>query len=377
MALRLNPAAAIAPDGDGYLLFDTTTRRLVHLNAAAALVIEIADGTRTRNDIESTIAPLLGATGLEACQAWIDGCLESGILSLDEVDSRSPSFVETASQLRREGMVLAAFVCQWHAAHLANDDASSWYILGELAHIVGRRLVARDAYERYLDLTPDDEEIAHLLISLRDEAAPMRASDRCIEQLYERFAAFYDDSMRNDLQYLAPEHLDAAVQKVLGGRAGLDVLELGCGTGLAGRLLRAHAARLTGVDLSPAMLVKASARGVYDTLETAEVTAWLRSASGDSFDLIAACDTLIYFGDLAQVVMPAAALLRPGGVVAFTVEAGDTAPFRLTDSGRYAHHESHIREVATRAGLTVRSITRETLRYEYGDAVAGLVVTMD
>jgi predicted TPR repeat methyltransferase len=124
------------------------------------------------------------------------------------------------------------------------------------------------------------------------------------------------------------------------------------------------------------MLDRAATTGVYDQLEASEITRWLDQNSGARFDLIAACDTLIYFGDLAQVLVPAARLLRPSGLVAFTVEECDTAPFRLTDSGRYAHAETHVLEVARSVGLTVRSVNRVTLRYEYGRAVAGLVVTM-
>ena len=95
-----------------------------------------------------------------------------------------------------------------------------------------------------------------------------------------------------------------------------------------------------------------------------------------SFDLIAACDTLIYFGDLQQVIVPAARMLHPGGRLAFTVERGETIPFQLTDSGRYAHSETHIRDVARLAGLRVAALTDGLLRYEYGDPVTGLVTVL-
>jgi len=55
------------------------------------------------------------------------------------------------------------------------------------------------------------------------------------------------------------------------------------------------------------------------------------------------------------------------------VERGETVPFRLTDSGRYAHTEAHIREAAEDARLTVVRLTEGFLRYEYGEAVVGLV----
>jgi predicted TPR repeat methyltransferase len=124
------------------------------------------------------------------------------------------------------------------------------------------------------------------------------------------------------------------------------------------------------------MAARAEATKFYDVVEVAEITEWLSHHDTVSFDLIAACDTLIYFGDLQQVIAPAARLLRPGACLAFTVERGETIPFHLTDSGRYAHSEKHIRDVATLAGLRVALLTEGLLRYEYGKPVAGLVTVL-
>jgi predicted TPR repeat methyltransferase len=182
--------------------------------------------------------------------------------------------------------------------------------------------------------------------------------------------------MCDDLEYCAPAVLDKAIDAALDGRRDLAVLELGCGTGLAGRLLRPRARRLVGIDLSEEMLAHAAATGAYDELDVAEITAWLARTGQPRFDLVVACDTLIYFGDLRQVIVPAARLLAPGGWIAFTAERDDVYPFHLTDSGRYAHHPDHIREVATEAGLTVRQIDAADLRFEYGEPVAGVVVVL-
>jgi len=114
----------------------------------------------------------------------------------------------------------------------------------------------------------------------------------------------------------------------------------------------------------------------YDALEVAEITDWLSRSGDREFDLIAACDTFIYFGDLRQVLMPAAARLRAGGTVAFTVERQEGSGFRLTDSGRYVHSEAHIHDAARDAGLVVESTGSAVLRYEYGEPVQALVVVL-
>ena len=94
------------------------------------------------------------------------------------------------------------------------------------------------------------------------------------------------------------------------------------------------------------------------------------------YDVIAICDTLIYFGDLNQVLPNARRHLAPGGVLGFTVEKGEKSPFHLTASGRFTHHQDHLLAVARSAGYEVVSQTEKVLRYEYGEPVAGWVTVL-
>jgi predicted TPR repeat methyltransferase len=255
-------------------------------------------------------------------------------------------------------------------------DAEQWRRLGALARTLKRRDDMRYAFERYTHLEPWNAEAEHILKSLCDEPPPVRASDRCIRQIFDRFARSYDEVMVDMLTYRAPAHVAEALAAVVRAAAELDVLELGCGTGLASQHLRPFARHLVGIDLSPEMLARAERTGSYDQLEVAEITAWLLQTGAPTFDLIAACDTLNYFGDLRQVVLPAAKRLRPGGWLAFTIEHEESHPFRLTDSGRYTHSELHIREVAKEAGLMVSRILPAALRYELGAKVKGLIAIL-
>jgi predicted TPR repeat methyltransferase len=181
--------------------------------------------------------------------------------------------------------------------------------------------------------------------------------------------------MLEDLGYEGPAHVQGLVESVLGERGGLAVLDLGCGSGLAGVRFKPRAGKLVGIDLSPEMVELARGTNVYNQLEVAEITEWLKR-NKDEFDLIVACDCFIYFGDLGQVAMPAAKVLRPGGIFAFTVEKGKKNPFRLTDSGRYEHHPEHVKEVAAAAGLTIERMEEGFLRSEYGEDVIGIFVVM-
>jgi predicted TPR repeat methyltransferase len=176
--------------------------------------------------------------------------------------------------------------------------------------------------------------------------------------------------MRDDLEYKGPERLINAIRSVIGDRTALQVLDLGCGSGFAGVVLRSLAARMIGIDLSPDMIELARKREIYDALEVAEITEWLETHD-EKFDMISCCDCLIYFGDLRRITACASKRLKPGGVFALTTESTPVFPFRITDTGRYEHHPDHVRDAAVAAGLSVAHIEQAFLRFEYGAEVTG------
>jgi predicted TPR repeat methyltransferase len=379
--LRVNPSVVICFSEGGCLAYNIDSNELRRLNPAAALMVELCDGSRSGEEILATIGPLMGEGGIGGCAAWLDEARSQKLIidgnpSASEIPMTASRLSELSKALRHKDHVLAAFICQHRAAELAPDDPQQAYLLGELAHIVGYRAEARAAYERYHQANPQDVEVEHLLIALRDETPPARASNTYIEELYSYFAPFYEENVCGDLDYRAPQILFEAITQAMRSSGQFNVLDLGCGTGLFGQRIRPLARFLHGIDLSSAMLDRARRRGIYDHLETAEITAWLANEATARFDVIAICDTLIYFGDLSQVLPHAARHLADCGILAFTVEAGETYPWRLTDSGRFAHHRDHLTEVAEAGGLRIVSLNACTLRHEYGRPVSGWIAVM-
>ena len=104
--------------------------------------------------------------------------------------------------------------------------------------------------------------------------------------------------------------------------------------------------RLTGVDLSPAMIARARRRGLYDALETADATAFLTRSPPASFDCIVAADALPYFGDLEPVFAACRRALTKAGVLAFSVETFEGDGFRLGPAMRFAHASAYVAEIA-------------------------------
>ncbi|MEO6652803.1 MAG: methyltransferase [Ilumatobacteraceae bacterium] len=149
--------------------------------------------------------------------------------------------------------------------------------------------------------------------------------------------------------------------------------DLGCGTGLAGMLLRPRVGRLVGVDLSQTMLDRARRRNLYDQLTQANLVSFLHGET-ESFDVVVAADVFCYFGVLDEVIAGAAHALRPGGVIAFTVESlpEGSDGWSLALTGRYAHSPRYI--TAAMVGFDAVAIDPCELRMEAGRPVPGLRV---
>jgi predicted TPR repeat methyltransferase len=378
---RIHPVILLSPVEGGYVAYDPALDRLHQLNPVAALLTELCNGNHSVDEIRALAGPLLPEGKTAEVDRWIDDGIRAGLLVWEGGDAaggRELSAEELATLTRRlkeTGKFQPAYLCAKRTIELNPEDWDAWYELGELAQCVGRRDEARAAYQKYLDAHPEDGEIEHLLIALRDDAPPPRASDRAIQHIYKSFAASYETRMREDLRYVGPERMQDAIKAVVADPAGLSILDLGCGSGLAGMSVKPWASELTGVDLSPEMIELARARGIYDGLEVAEITQWLDQGQR-LFDLIISCDCLIYFGDLGQIVHSAARRLKPGGLFAMSMERGDRHPFHLTDTGRYTHHPDHVRDVAAKAGLAVAQMNESFLRMEYGEEVMGLYAVL-
>lgn len=103
--------------------------------------------------------------------------------------------------------------------------------------------------------------------------------------------------------------------ELAGDVAGRDVLDVGCGDGDLALALWARGARVSGIDVSAAMIeaarARARAQGADIALCRAEAEK-LPFASG-SFDLVSAVTVLCFVADAEAAVREAARVLRPGG----------------------------------------------------------------
>ncbi|TDG10677.1 methyltransferase domain-containing protein, partial [Paracraurococcus ruber] len=215
-----------------------------------------------------------------------------------------------------------------------------------------------------------------LLAALGEAPAPDRAPAAYVRDLFDQFAPRFEAELTGRLDYRSPALLAALLERAGVAKARrLAVLDVGCGTGLSGAALAPFARRLEGLDLSPRMLAEARRRGLYDALHEADLLDWL-PRQAPRFDLVAAADVLNYLGDLAPALAAIAGALAPGGLAAFSLEAGEDAPFALHGALRYRHDPAHVAALAAAAGLSEVAREAAALRTEGGAPVAGALLLL-
>jgi SAM-dependent methyltransferase len=124
---------------------------------------------------------------------------------------------------------------------------------------------------------------------------------------YTAWAATYEATVLDLMDLRLLERL-----RTIDWAAARRVLDLACGTGRGGAWLRARGvAAIDGLDLTPAMLERARARGIYDQLTVGDVAATgLPPASHDLITMLLADEHL---SDLGPAYAEAARLAEPRG----------------------------------------------------------------
>ena len=274
---------------------------------------------------------------------------------------------------QRQGKLDAALHSLDQAVAHAPASAPAWSQRGLLLKEMGRRDEATSALERALALGADAPLHRFYLAALRGEAMPEHPPRAYVQSLFDDYADGFDRHLVEVLGYRAHERLVqplAALQPAGFERA----LDLGCGTGLCAPLLRPQVRQLHGVDLSPPMLQRAAALGLYDRLDAAELVEHLQHCE-QRYDLLVAAGVFIYVGELWPVFQGVQRVLRPGGLLAFSVERGtDETAVTLTPQLRYAHGQAYLQDLAVRHGLQWLRADEAPIRHEQQQAIDGLYV---
>jgi predicted TPR repeat methyltransferase len=261
-------------------------------------------------------------------------------VSLDSTDARAHNNRGSALQLLgRFGEAENAFR---RALELAPHLSPPHVNLGNLYQLQGRYEMAIAVYELAIEHGLDAAMFSQYVAAVKGNVTS-RSPDTWVRATFDNFAPTFDAHL-SVLSYKVPQHLAGILSPHVDGP--IDILDLGCGTGQCGMALRQHSRYMVGLDLSPQMLARARAHGIYDELHESEVHDWLKAADAATFDLVIAADVLIYIGAIEELFIAVSRVLRSGGHFAFSTEEESNADYTLLQTGRYAQSEAYIRRLA-------------------------------
>jgi predicted TPR repeat methyltransferase len=227
-----------------------------------------------------------------------------------------------------------------------------------------------------------------MLNAMTGETLQPQACPDYVTHLFDNYAVSYEKHMQESLHYALPHQIARILHQFNGLQTQSHALDLGCGTGLIGSVMREISEHLTGVDLSAKMLTLAADKAIYDRLVESEILAFLKETP-ECYSLIIAADVVPYFGELDTLFrlikkrlgavdicstdadvprfmhgiqeIPGyrgqAAVSRPlsefekeeyqqplatRGLFIFSTEISDDKPWKLQSSARFCHHETYI-----------------------------------
>jgi predicted TPR repeat methyltransferase len=245
-------------------------------------------------------------------------------------------------------------------------------------HSLGSALAVNDqtdesisCYESLLELQPEDASAQHALATLKGEKTD-RAPQGHIAAIFDELSGSFEQHL-SELGYEVPSLIyQSLVEQTSEDVQFKSMLDMGCGTGLAGPIFRKHVDQLDGIDLSAKMIELARDKDVYDHLERADLIEYLQQ-SDKKYDLTLATDVFVYQGDLHPVFQSVVASSLPNAWFLFSIELCDGNDYQLCPTGRYAQSAAYIQQLAKEFGFSIRVEHDVAVREEQKKAVPGKI----
>ena len=276
---------------------------------------------------------------------------------------------------RSAGMKVEAEEAYRKAIELAPSLADAHANLGGLLYQAEHYDAARKSFQQAVAIDPSHASARHMLASLSGMATEGPPIEH-VRQLFDEYSSHFEEHLVEELGYGMPALMRAKMDQIEGSdRVYGSVMDLGCGTGLAGLAFRSVAGHLEGVDVSARMVDKARSRGIYDVLAVGDICEYLRD-SGRRYDLILCADVLPYVGDLAHLFGAVKERAGRGAYFVVSTEAASDGSYVLQKTGRYAHSRQYVEQVGRDAGFSLISAQEEHLRKQKGRWIAGDLIVL-
>lgn len=229
---------------------------------------------------------------------------------------------------------------------------------------------------RQLEQLHADDPVALFHAQVVLDQRPAHQPAEMVQQLFDNYAVLYDRQMVHGLHYTLPQTVAQRILQWHPDRR-LNLLDLGCGTGLLGACLGAVEGAIIGVDVSPNMIRQAMARKMYARFHQVNLMDALRDTPEGLYQVIAALDVFNYVGELKNLLPHACRVLAPGGRLVFSCEeqTAGRSTFQIDPRTlRYQHQRAGVLRHCERAGFVDVQVEDLDLRQEDKKPVPGFLV---
>jgi len=208
---------------------------------------------------------------------------------------------------------------------------------------------------------PNNVFAAHTLSAFENK--PSSNDALYAKTLFDEFATLYDKRM-GQIDY---QTLDKLISLKLDLKG--DILDLGCGTGLAPEKLKTPENSWTGIDISKNMLEKAKQKNLYDNLLESDILSFLETNT-KKYDFILCLDVLPYIQNIETLIEKC----FPSNLIFSIEKAPDNQKsIFLAPEGRYQHNPQHVENLLKKAGYRNILPHHLILRKENGKNIDGVL----
>ncbi|MGN7661254.1 MAG: methyltransferase domain-containing protein [Anaplasma sp.] len=279
----------------------------------------------------------------------------------------------------------------FYRGNVQDAKARFWLIslvrpkLPDVYYNIGRcHLVLRDigkavkSFERALSLDKAHKESVYYLQKIESPDSISEIPENIIRQHFNYTSEYFVEHWLIAQNYRGHEYVRSLVMNFLGSRfSELEVLDLGCGTGICGQFLKMKGIgrHITGVDISRRMLDIArkcfvQGRQAYNELLCMNMFEFLKD-SRKKYDVIVVTEVLHYFGGLGEVLRMICGSLAKGGMLVALVREGGGQRYRFVKEGDFFYHSgAYVQQQVERLGLHLSYVNRCKI---YGNRVDGLL----
>lgn len=288
-----------------------------------------------------------------------------------EIDENcAEAYFNLGNVFRMRGETSRAIDAYYRAIGIRPNYAQAYQNLGTTFYETDHIGLAVDAYREAVKIDPGNLSAQYLCDVLKGKTME-KPPEEYVRRLFDQYSSTYEHHMLWDLCYKVPKHLKRLIQSIRNGDQRFEkAIDLGCGTGLAGKQVREACDRLIGVDISPKMVQIAAEKMIYDDLIIGEITECL-CRTGDKFNLVIAADVFVYVGNLRPVFKAVRKRSAEGAYFVFTTETAEKNTYVNRINGRFAHGESYVRSMAREQGFDIEYCRSIGIRKEDEEWVEG------